>query len=233
MKGILYGIGVGPGDPELLTMKALSRMKACEIIILPAAHITDCYAYNIVKEIYPEITTKKLLCMEFPMVKEKEKLEEAHEQIFIKIRDLLQNGDSAAFLTIGDPTIYSTYMYIHKRMIKEGIEAHIINGIPSFCAAAAVMGISLGEKKEEIHIIPASYEVEEALHLKGTKIFMKSGKQLLKLKEVLKKSSIVENSSVYAISNCGMKNEIIYSSMEEISQESGYLTIVIVKDKEK
>ena len=62
-------------------------------------------------------------------------------------------------MTIGDPTVYSTYQYIHKRVVKGGYEAHIVNGVPSFCAAAGALGISLADNKEEIHVIPASYEI--------------------------------------------------------------------------
>lgn len=231
MKGILYGIGTGPGDPELLTIKALNKIKSSHVIVLPAARREECYAYRIVREIYPDLDRKEILCLEFPMIKEKEQLEAAHEQIYSRLREILAQGKQAAFLTIGDPGIYSTYMYVHKKAVQEGFPAYIISGIPSFCAAAASLGISLGEGREEIHIIPASYEVKEALSFKGTRIFMKSGKQLVKLKEAILHSTDKGRWDIYAISNCGMETEKIYAEVEELSEESGYLTIVIIKDK--
>ena len=69
------------------------------------------------------------------------------------------------FLTLGDPTVYSTYMYIHKKIQNFGYDAEIVSGIPSFCAVAAKMGISLSEKAEELHVIPAVYQIEEGICL--------------------------------------------------------------------
>ena len=113
--------------------------------------------------------------MPFPMTKDESRLTAAHEQICLEIKKLLDNGRQVAFLTIGDPTVYSTYQYIHKRVVKGGYEAHIVNGVPSFCAAAGALGISLADNKEEIHVIPASYQIEDALKLPGTKVLMKAG----------------------------------------------------------
>ena len=81
------------------------------------------------------------------------------------------------FITLGDPTVYSTCMYIHKRIRKQGYETRIVPGVPSFCAAAARLDQSLVENQEELHIIPASYEIEEGLKMAGTKVLMKAGRK--------------------------------------------------------
>ena len=94
--------------------------------------------------------------------------------------------------------------------------------MPSFCAVAARLGISLGEKDEEIHIIPAAYDVRESLGFHGTRIYMKSGKKLEELLWVLR--------DIYGISNCGMENEQVYCGLDELEQAKGYLTTVIVKE---
>lgn len=93
------------------------------------------------------------------MIKDKEKLTISHNKIYSDIVSELEDGKSVAMLTIGDPSVYSTYMYIHKRVMQAGFTAVMISGVPSFCAAAARLGISLGEMMDEIHIIPASYDV--------------------------------------------------------------------------
>ena len=141
--GILYGVGVGPGDPELVTLKAVRIVRECDTVILPAKSKEDCIAYGIMKEACREVAEKELICMPFPMTKDENRLATAHEQIYLTIKKLLDEGRKAAFLTIGDPTIYSTYQYIHKRVEKVGYEAHIINGVPSFCAAAGALGLPL------------------------------------------------------------------------------------------
>lgn len=230
MESILYGIGVGPGDPEMLTLKAVRCIEESEVIILPSEPKEECYAYNIVKKVCREIDEKEIVCLPFPMIKDKEKLHKAHDEIYGRIADYLSKGKKVAFLTIGDPCVYSTYSYIHSRVEAEGGRTVIINGIPSFCAASAALGIFLGEGQEEIHIIPASYNIRSTMELKGTRIYMKAGKSLKELKEVLIEQG-TEKYEVYTVSNCGMDNEKIGLGVENLDENSGYLTLVIVKEK--
>lgn len=232
MSGILYGVGVGPGDAELITLKALRCIRECDVVILPSAPKEKCHAYRIVREVYPEVEQKQIFCLPFPMTKDREKLECAHNEIFEHIRKLVEQGLKAAFLTIGDPGVYSTYHYIHRRMEAAGKEVRMISGVPSFCAAAAALGISLGDMREEIHVIPASYEIEDTMELKGTRIYMKSGKKLAHLKELLLEQAKSRSLEVYTVENCGMMNQKLTYGMEQLDTESGYLTLVIVKDTE-
>jgi len=231
MSNILYGVGVGPGDPELLTLKALRCIKESDIIILPTEMKEECYAYHIVEKVYPQIEEKEIICMPFPMLKDKEILKKIHDEIYKDIAGLLAEDKTVAFLVIGDPSIYSTYSYIHARVTENKGTAVMINGIPSFCAVAATLGISLGDNRDEIHIIPASYDVSHTLELGGTKVYMKSGKKLVELKKALLEYEGLERLEVYAVSNCGMKDESISIGLNNLDRSSGYLTIVIVKDK--
>lgn len=231
MRGTLYGIGVGPGDPEYMTLKALKCVEKSDVIILPAAPKEECYAYRIVHSVYPEIELKKVICMPFLMSKNKKELTDSHRQIYKDISSLLNQGKTVSFLTIGDPSVYSTYSYIHKKELSRGGNPRMISGVPSFCAAAAAMGISLGDNKEQIHIIPASYEIEKTMCLKGTKVYMKSGKQLRKLKKMLLDQKAEGEHFVYVISNCGLPNEKLTVGAENIVEEGGYLTIVVLKER--
>ena len=232
--GILYGIGVGPGDPKLMTLQALETIRSCDLIVLPAVSKEECYAYRIVEQVCPEIADMPLLCMPFPMIKDAQKLELAHKRIYDAVEDYLRQGLRVGMLTIGDPGIYSTYMYMHRCAADAGWEARIVSGVPSFCAVAARLGISLGEKDEEIHIIPAAYDVRESLGFHGTRIYMKSGKKLEELLRVLREAMQDKESRVhqdiYGISNCGMENEQVYCGLDELEQAKGYLTTVIVKE---
>lgn len=232
MRGILYGIGVGPGDPELLTLKALRCIRESDCIILPSEPKEECYAYNIVKRAYPQIDEKEIICMPFPMIKDKSVLKQVHDEIYEGISRLLAENKTVAFLTLGDPTVYSTYSYIHRRVIENGGRAAIINGIPSFCAAAAALGIFLGDNREEIHIIPGSYDIRRTLKLAGTRVYMKSGKNLSELKKALLEEGDPDHTEVFTASNCGMPNETVSIGLNNLDEDSGYLTIVIVKEKE-
>lgn len=232
MNGTLYGIGVGPGDPELITLKAYRTLQACRTFVFPSKTKEDCYAYQIAVQICPEIDEREQIFFDFPMKKDKEELAHIHDAIYEKIRMRLSAGADVAFLTIGDPTVYSTFGYIQKRAIADEKKVSILSGIPSFCAACARLGIALAEGKEQIHIIPGSYEIKESLKLPGTKVYMKAGKKLSELKQLLLESDM-EKMEVYAVSNCGLPGEKLFYSSESLTPEEGYLTLVIVKEKKE
>jgi len=162
-----------------------------------------------------------------PMTKDHELLEKSHAEAAKQIMDLLEEGKQVAFLTLGDPTVYSTYIYVHKRIAEAGFQTFIISGITSFCAAAALANDSLVEKAEPLHVIPASYDLEDALQLKGTKVLMKAGKKMESVKKTLKNHEC----QVVMVENCGMENEKIHYGAENINENAGYYSLLIVKDK--
>lgn len=226
MKGKLFGIGVGPGDPEYITLKALRLMKACPVIGMPGKDPAESVAYKIAQGAYPEITEKELLMVETPMTKDKDILEAGYQNAAKQIEACLEAGKDVAMLTLGDPTVYSTYIYMQKLVAQAGYETEIISGVPSFCAVAAKFGDSLVEREEQLHVIPASYQIEEALKLPGTKVLMKAAS---KLHEV--KATLIENGNkAVMIENCGMPDERIYHSVEEIPEKGSYYSLTIVKE---
>ena len=227
MSGRLYGVGVGPGDPELITLKALRIIKECGVIAVPGKEPEKSTAYNIVIKIYPELDKKELVGIHMPMTRDNAALKESHEEGAGILCRILDAGKDIAFLTLGDVTVYSTYMYLHKMVSEQGYNTEIISGIPSFCAAAARLGMSLAEKNEELHIIPASYQTEGALKLSGTKVLMKAGKKMPEIKEALIKSG----SQAVMVCGCGMEDEQIYCGAENIPEDAGYYSLIIVKDK--
>ena len=231
--GILYGIGVGTGNPKQMTLQELEVIRECDLIVIPAVSKEECYAYRIAEQAYHEISEKPVLCMPFPMIKDEGKLEISHNKIYENIEGYLSKGQKVGMLTIGDPSIYSTYMYMHKRAEANGWRAQIISGVPSFCSVAARLGISLGEKNEEIHIIPSAYKPENTFSYDGTCVYMKSGKGLKALISALRlrQETTGESYEINAVSNCGMDNEKIYHGLDELEEEQGYLTTVIVKKK--
>ena len=137
MAGKLYGGGVGPGDPELLTLKALRLVKEAEVIALPGQVPEDTVAFKIVEGAYPELGKKELLAVPFPMSKDPEVLKSYHDAGADKVKAVLDQGKDVVFLTLGDPTVYSTYLYIHHRLVAQGYETEIVCGITSFCAVSA------------------------------------------------------------------------------------------------
>lgn len=227
MKAKLYGLGVGPGDPELLTLKALRIIQESPVIALPGKVPEDTVAYKIVAQIYPDLARKELLAVDMPMTKDPAVLAKSHRKGAELISNCLNQGKQVAFLTLGDTTVYSTYLYVHTRLQEMGYDVEIVSGITSFCAVAARLNIGLVEKAEQLHVIPASYQIEEALKLPGTKVLMKSGKKMKDVKAQLK----AMDADVVMIENCGMENEKIYNGADEIPEDAGYYSLIIVKEK--
>ena len=229
MQGKLYGVGVGPGDPELLTLKALRLIKENEVIAVPGKDIQASVAYQIVKGAYEDLDKKTLIPVAMPMTKAPQVLKANHDKAADQVEDYLKKGKNVVFLTLGDTTVYSTYLYVHKRILERGYEAEIVSGITSFCAVAARLNMGLVEADQPLHVIPATYkaqEMDEILQLPGTKVLMKTGKKMKQVKESIEKSG----QKAVMIENCGMPSEKIYRSAEEIPEDSGYYSLIIVKE---
>ena len=229
MQGKLYGVGVGPGDPELLTLKALRLIKENEVIAVPGKDIQASVAYQIVKGAYEELDEKTLIPVAMPMIKDPQVLKANHDKAADQVESYLKEGKNVVFLTLGDTTVYSTYLYVHKRILERGYEAEIVSGITSFCAVAARLNMGLVEADQPLHVIPATYkaqEMDEILKLPGTKVLMKTGKKMKQVKESIEKSG----QKAVMIENCGMPSEKIYRSAEEIPEDSGYYSLIIVKE---
>ena len=227
MRGILFGTGIGPGDPELMTLKAVRLIRENHTIAVPGEKPKESIAYKIAVQAVPELAEKELIAIPMPMTKDAKELEENHQCGAEKIEEFLEAGKNVVFLTLGDPTVYSTYLYVHKRVKKDGYDARIVSGVPSFCAAAASLSEGLVENSEELHVIPASYQIEEALKLKGTKVLMKAGRQMPTVKQFLKEKGC----PAVMVENCGMDTEQKCFSAEEIPDQASYYSLIIVKEK--
>lgn len=224
MKGTLYGVGVGPGDKKLLTILAVETLKAADKIVVPDTGGEN-ISLNIVKEY---IENKEKIYCKMPMTRDEKVLKESHKACADIICKELEQRLNIAFITLGDPTIYSTYMYVHRLVMERGYNTQIVNGIPSFCAVAAKLNISLCDNGEPLHIIPASYEgTDDLLALKGNKVLMKSGKSIIKVKEKLEELNILNKAKM--VECCFMENERIYENLSEFEKDSSYFSTIIVK----
>ena len=228
-KGKLYGVGVGPGDPELLTAKAIRILGECDVIAVPqsenggrtALEIASCY-----------IKDKPVRAFDMPMTHDRAARNASHDAAADAICALLDEGKNVAFLTLGDPTVYSTGWYVHKRVVSRGYDAELIPGVPSFCAAAARLGRALCEDGEMLHIIPASHGKErEGLALPGSKVLMKAGRGVLRVREELRESGQLENAAL--VERCGMEGERLVYDMDELREPSGYFSIILVKEERR
>ena len=225
MRGKVFCIGVGPGDPELMTLKAVRLIKEKDIILLPGKEPKETVAYRIAVQSVPELEDKELVAIDMPMTKDQEILKEAHRKGAELIESYLDQGRDACFLTIGDPTIYCTFTYLQTILNKDGYETEFISGIPSFCAAAARLNIPIAEWEEPIHILPAAHNLGNELEYEGNYVIMKTGSHMGEVKKMIRKSG----REARMVLNCGMKDERVYSSTDEIPDDSGYFSLIIAK----
>lgn len=224
-RGILYCIGVGPGDPELMTLKAVRIIRECPAAAIPHLERETCAAYQIAVQSVPELVEKELLCLEMPMTKEKAVLDRSHEAGAAALMEVLAQGKDVALLTLGDSSVYATSGYLAERLEQNGYEMQMISGVPSFCAAAARLNIPLVKNSEELHILPASYQIEEGLKLPGVKVLMKTGRNMAEVKRLL----VQGEHQVMMVQNCGMPGEQVCRNVQEIPDDAGYYSLMIVR----
>ena len=227
MRGTAYGVGVGPGDPELITLKAVRLIRENEVIAVPGKEAENSVAYIIAAAAVPEIAEKTLVPIYMPMVRDRAKIEEEHRKGAKLLEKYLDQGKNVVYLTLGDSTIYCTFSYLQHILEEDGYRVELVSGIPSFCAAAARLNISLTEWNEPLHVIPASHKKGEALDLAGTYVLMKSASHMKETKELL----MASGRQVGCVENCGMVNEKVYHSAEEIPDDAGYFSLVIAREQ--
>lgn len=225
MSGILYGVGVGPGDPELMTLKAVKIIKQCDIIAVPGTDYTKAVSYKIAKEAVPEIIDKKVISLDMPMTTDSDALVEKWNTATNTLVHYLERKKDVAFLTLGDVAVYSTFMYIERIIKESGFQTLMVNGIPSFCAAASRLGVALCEWDEPLHIYPARHNMPKDLSEGDNYVFMKAGKSINEIAEIARNDS----RNLYVIENCGMYNECTYENDTNLSDDMGYFTTAIVK----
>ena len=237
MKGTFYAVGVGPGDPELLTMKAIRMIRECPVLAVPISDpecgqpiwnrfakkegwLEKCAAYQILTGADLDVTEKEMLYLPMPMIRDKEQLRENHDRCAKQVREILDAGLDIACVTLGDPSIYATTSYIKIRLEQNGYRTALIPGVPSFCAAAAGLNVTLAD------ILPASYDIEKGLSLSGTKILMKTASRTTQVREALEKRGM----DALMAENCGMEQEQFYHSVKEIPDKTSYYSLYIVKE---
>jgi precorrin-2/cobalt-factor-2 C20-methyltransferase len=244
MSGTFFGVGVGPGDPELITLKAAKTLKTADVISIPKAHENkSSLALAIVKQILQERqSAPEVLELVFPMTKDQEELERKWSTNADIIAQEAKAGKTVAFITLGDPMFYSTFIYLCKHMKKEHpeVKLEIIPGVTSLTACAAVSKIPVAEKKEVVAVIPSSTDVnkigEIAKHANSL-VLMKGSKRLKKLIPVLIKSGFSEDSTVAIVRRCNMsKEEVTIGKLGDVENwdiHEDYFSISLIKENTK
>lgn len=234
MAGIFYGIGVGPGDPELLTLKAFKVLSDSETIAVPRASSDGdgtSQALQIVKKAL-DVNGKDILELHFPMTKDREVLMSSRREAALRIADKLKTTD-VAFITLGDPMLYSTFSYLVP-FLKEAVpdlKVKVIPGITSFCAASSALALPLAESDEKVIIIPAAYDMEsvkEAIAVADTVVLMKVNRSFDRILDLLISLGISEKA--FFITRAGWPGEEVVTDIKTLKgRKLDYFSTLIVR----
>ena len=237
----LYCIGCGPGDPDLLTLKAINIIKNADIIYTPTAREgKPSVALSIVERFLNKDTEIQQLV--FPMIKDFNKLKENWKDNTKEITNSIRNGKKAIYLTVGDPSLYSTWIYIYREITNahKDIEVEVIPGITSIFSFSAEIKTPIGEGEEIIGIIPACYNLDRlktAAQCCDTLIFLKDGRYFNSVLEILMESGFPGESDIFIAQDVSTNSEALQKKkLSELlsnpnENNDKYFSIMIAKKK--
>lgn len=226
-RGTFYGVGVGPGDPELMTLKAVRVLEGCPVLAVPQTASGEMIAYSIARQA-ARLDDKTLLPLRFTMSRERPKQHAAHVEAAQAVRAHLMAGRDVAMAVLGDVAVFSTYCYLMDILKAEGFACVMVPGVPSFCAVASRLGRSLTTMDRPLHIIPGGggKTAMDALDLPGSKVLMKSGKNIAAVMDELERRELLSRAGM--VQNCGLPGERVFESLENKPLADGYFTTLIV-----
>jgi precorrin-2/cobalt-factor-2 C20-methyltransferase len=242
--GKFVGVGVGPGDPELITVKAAKTLKTADVVSIPKAHADkSSLALATVKQLIDERKSPpELLELVFPMTNDKEELERLWSENVRIVAEKTRTGKTVAFITLGDPMFYSTFIYLCKKMKTEQPEVRleIIPGVTSLTACAAVSKIPIAEKNEVVSIIPSGIDVNRISEIAknaDSLVLLKGSKRLKGLIPVLEQSGFTKDSTIALVRRCTMPEEKVMvgrlGDVENWDIHEDYFSISMIKEKTK
>ena len=226
-RGRFYGVSVGPGDPELLTLKAVRILEGCPVIAAPSTGDGRMLALSIAEGAV-DLSGKTILPLRLTMKGDRAVRQAEYQAAAEQVAAALDGGRDVAMVNLGDVSIYATYPYLMELLRARGYGTEMVPGVPSFCAAASRLGMSLTEGKNALHLLSGRKPLDGALELEGTKVLMKSGRQLPEVLEALRARGLLEKSML--VENCGLPGERVCRDLSRLESEAGYFTLVIVKE---
>jgi precorrin-2/cobalt-factor-2 C20-methyltransferase len=232
--GTLYGIGVGPGDPEWITVKAVKILSTCRHVCVPRSGLaSDSVALEIARNyLRPDAVVHE---QSFPMTADADLLRQHWQTAARQVYELLCLGEDCCFLTLGDALLYSTYIYLLRELkaIDPAAPVVTVPGVTAFSAAAALSNCPLGEGKQLVTIVPASDDLRPflaALDGGGTVALMKIGQRLEKVLDELERRDLLHQ-AVF-VSHAGMPRQRVETDLRRLralGANTGYLSILIVQ----
>ncbi len=213
----LYGVGIGPGDPDLITLKGVKLIKGAASIFVPKSK-TESLAGSIAAEF---LEGKSVIEISFPMGKDNR---ERYIKAAATIDSKLSDGEYGVFLTLGDPLIYSTFIYIMSEVSKLGIKVETVPGITSFAAAASLIMDPLTLKNQSFYLADGTVD-EEILSRVDSVCVLKTTRNK---EETLDKLEAGGFSYTY-IKRCTREGELVLTDRKKILEDHDYMSLILAK----
>ena len=228
-RGVCWGVGVGPGDPELITLKAARVLERCPVIAAPRTKSGEMLALDIVRGAV-DLSGKTILPLAFTMSQDRAVLQASHEAAADAVQPYLDRGQDVAMPNLGDVSIYATWGYVMDVLRDRGYETAMVPGVPSFCAAAARLDATLVRWGAPLHVIPVGKgPVKPLLERPGGKVLMKAGRGLSEIAQALGRTGQLDRAAL--VEDCGLPTERVWTDWDRLPQDVGYFATVIVKEE--
>ena len=219
LKGTFYGVSVGPGDPELMTLQAVRLIRQCPVIAAPQTASGQMLALDIAKGAV-DLSGKTILPLRFAMSLDPAVQKAAHIEAARAVKEYLDAGQDVAMLNLGDVSVYATFGYLQEILEAEGCKTVMLPGVTSFCA---------GGMEQPLTIAPGRCAAE-VLAAPGAKVLMKSGRQLPETLAALADAGLLSRSAM--VCNCGLPNEEVWPDLTDYdpARSAGYFATILVKE---
>jgi precorrin-2/cobalt-factor-2 C20-methyltransferase len=228
MTYLIHSIGIGTGDPELITMKAKRLLEESDMVFVPQSNLQGkSVARDIVRHYIPE---SKINMYYFPMNNNKEELSEKYGNLAMEMLEFCKKGKKVSYVTMGDPTIFSTSNYLTEKLITQGISVSHIPGINTINAASTKLGLPLCVKGENFAVYEMPDTISRAVDLirsHSTTVFMKVNKKLPVLLEAVKQAT---PDIAYLARRMGLDNEMVFDLTNSSNPpDAAYLSVAVIK----
>jgi len=225
MTGTLYGVGLGPGAPDLLTLRAARLIESARVIAYPSLAGGDSFARSIAADLIP--TTAREIILDVPMTTERAPAQTAYDTGAAEIAAALDAGEDVICLCEGDPLFYGSFMYIHARL-KERYTVEVIPGVTSVTACAARAALPLAARNERLTILPGPL-AEDALKAEITRadsvVIMKVGRHLAKIRRVLSALDLADQ-AVY-VERASLPEEVCLP-LSQAPEKAPYFSMILL-----
>ncbi len=225
MAGKLYGVGLGPGDPELMTLKAHRLVSQARVVAYPALSGSDSFARAIAAAAIPEGARE--IVMDVPMTVERGPAQAAYDAGAAQIAAALEAGEDVICLCEGDPFFYGSFMYLHARLSGR-FEVEVVPGVTSITACAGRAGVPLAARNERLTVLPGPLpEAELRSRIEGAEsvVIMKVGRHLAKIRGVIAELGLTE-SAVY-VERASLPEERI-CPLSEAPEKAPYFSMILL-----